>query len=72
MRISLESKELPNKWYNIVPDLPFSLPPPISPSGFPLSRYDLEPLASSSIISQELEKKEREVQIPDEGTSTIF
>ena len=54
MRISLEAKELPNKWYNIVPDLPFSLPPLLSPSGFPLGYHDLELLAPRFIISQEL------------------
>lgn len=66
MRIPLETKELPDKWYNIVPDLPFSLPPPMSPSGFPLMRSDLESLAPNSIISQELEKSKREVEIPEE------
>ena len=66
MRISLEPKELPGKWYNIVPDLPFSLPPLLSPSGFPLGYHDLEPLASRSIINQELERAERDVPIPAE------
>jgi len=65
MRISLETKELPNKWYNIIPDLPFTVPPLLSPSGYPLSDHDLRPLATRSIISQELER-EREVKIPEE------
>lgn len=66
MRISLETKELPNKWYNIIPDLTFSLSPLLSPSGFPLGYHDLEPLASRYIINQELERKERDVPIPAE------
>ena len=65
MRISLETKELPNKWYNIIPDLPFTMPPLLSPSGYPLGDHDLSPLATRSIISQELER-EREVQIPED------
>lgn len=66
MRISLESKELPTKWYNIIPDLDFDIPPMMSSSGYPLSHHDLRYLAPSSIIDQELERKERDISIPGE------
>lgn len=66
MRISMDSKDLPDKWYNIVPDLEFPLPPTMNSSGYPLSERDLEPLAPDSIIEQELEKKKREIPIPRE------
>lgn len=66
MRILLETKELPDKWYNIVPDLGFTLPPVMSPSGYPLGVRDLEALAPHSIIDQELEKEKRDIPIPSE------
>jgi tryptophan synthase beta chain len=66
MRISLDAKELPDKWYNVIPDLGFSVPPPMSPSGYPLGAHDLKPLASSAVIKQELETGERFTPIPSE------
>jgi len=66
MRISLDAKDMPNKWYNIIPDLDFDVPPMMSTSGYPLSYHDLEPLAPSSIIDQELEKEKRDIPIPKE------
>ena len=66
MRISLETKKLPDKWYNVIPDLEFVLSPPMSPTGYPLGPHDLRPLASSAIIGQELETRERYIPIPGE------
>ena len=66
MRISLETKKLPDKWYNVIPDLEFVLSPPMSPTGYPLGPHDLRPLASSAIIGQELETRERYIPIPAE------
>jgi tryptophan synthase beta chain len=66
MKISLESNKMPNKWYNIIPDLDFDVPPMMSTSGYPLSHHDLEQLATYSIIDQELEKKKRDIPIPKE------
>jgi tryptophan synthase beta chain len=66
MRIMLETKELPDKWYNIVPDLEFAVPPPMSPSGFPLGQRELEPLSPHAISDQELERDKREIPIPED------
>ena len=66
MRISLEPKDLPKSWYNIAPDLGFSPPSLMSPSGYPLSPHDLRPLTSSPIITQELDIENRDVSIPQE------
>ena len=65
MRIPPEAKDLPEKWYNVIPDLGFDLPPLMSPSGYPLSAHDLEPVATNQIIEQELEKSRVDVPIPD-------
>lgn len=64
MRISAELKDLPDKWYNIVPDLAGAAPL-IGPSGYPLSYHDLEPLMTSDIITQELEKNRRDISLPE-------
>ncbi len=64
MIVPLDSRDLPNKWYNIVPDLNFDMPPLMTSSGYPLSERDLEPLAPSAIIDQELEKNKGEIPIP--------
>ena len=66
MRVAFDTRDLPDKWYNIIPDLGFDLAPQMSPSGYPLGFHDLEPLAPSAIIEQELETKQREIPIPPE------
>jgi tryptophan synthase beta chain len=66
MRITLDAKDIPGKWYNIIPDLDFDVPPLMSSSGYPLSYHDLEPLAPSAIIDQELEREKRDIPIPKE------
>ena len=64
MRIQLEAKELPDKWYNVVPDLDFRLPPMMSQSGYPVGTHDLEPVAPYSIIEQELDQENTYILIP--------
>jgi tryptophan synthase beta chain len=66
MKITLDTKNMPTKWYNIIPDLDFDVPPMMSTSGYPLSYHDLESLAPSSLIDQELEKEKRDIPIPKE------
>jgi tryptophan synthase beta chain len=66
MKITLDAKDIPGKWYNIIPDLDFDVPPIMSSSGYPLSYHDLEPLAPSAIIDQELEREKRDIPIPKE------
>ncbi len=65
-KILLPEEELPKQWYNILPDLPEPLPPPINPStGKPLSPSDLEPIFAKELIKQEM-SSERWIPIPDE------
>jgi len=66
MKIALDAKNMPARWYNITPDLDFDVPPMMSSSGYPLSYHDLEPLAPSAIIDQELEMEKRDIPIPRE------
>jgi len=62
----LEEEEIPKQWYNILPDLPKLLPPPLHPvTGKPLTVKDLEPIFPKSLILQEMSSN-RWIPIPDE------
>jgi tryptophan synthase beta chain len=57
---------LPQRWYNIVPDLPKPLPPPRDPEDEDFSRIEILPkLFPTSLIDQEF-TAERFVEIPGE------
>lgn len=71
MRITLDAKDLPGKWYNVIPDLGFSVPPPMTPSGYSLSSHELKPLAAKALIEQELEQGRAEIPIPD-GVRSLY
>lgn len=65
-KIILSSKEMPKEWYNILPDLPEPLPPPLNPgTGKPLGPEDLAPIFPMSLIRQEM-SPERWIEIPQE------
>ena len=66
MRFIPDTKDMPDKWYNIIPDLEFALSPAMSPSGYPLSQHDMASLSPSPLIEQELERKRRDISIPQE------
>ncbi len=63
-KFMLGEERIPRAWYNIVPDLPVPLPPPLHPgTGQPLGPDDLAPLFPMALIGQEV-SAEREVEIP--------
>jgi tryptophan synthase beta chain len=65
-KILLSEKEIPASWYNITPDLPEQLPPPIHPgTGQPIGPADLSPIFPMGLIMQEV-SSERWIAIPDE------
>ncbi len=54
-KIILSEKELPTAWYNVVPDLPEPLAPPLNPAtGKPVTPEDLRPIFPDSLIEQEV------------------
>ncbi len=62
----LGQKDMPTKWYNILPDLPEPLPAALHPgTGQPLTPPDLTPLFPMELIMQEF-SPERYIEIPDE------
>ena len=65
-RIDLPHAEMPDKWYNIAPDLPRPLSPPLHPgTGEPIGPEMLAPLFPMGLIMQEM-SPERWIEIPDE------
>jgi tryptophan synthase beta chain len=65
-KILLRESEIPQRWYNINPDLPAPLAPPIHPgTGKPLGPEDLAPIFPMELIKQEV-SMEPYIEIPDE------
>ncbi|MBU1159349.1 MAG: TrpB-like pyridoxal phosphate-dependent enzyme [Candidatus Thermoplasmatota archaeon] len=66
VRTELTPEEMPKKWYNILPDLPEPLAPPLNPATKqPIKPSDLEPIFPKALITQEM-SSERYIDIPDE------
>ena len=65
-KITLPESELPRQWYNILPDLPVPLEPPLHPkTGKPISPEDLSPIFPMPLIEQEV-SDQRYIDIPEE------
>lgn len=65
-KIMLSTQEIPQAWYNVLPDLPEELPLPINPqTGIPLKPEDLAPIFPMGLIEQEVSQK-RWIDIPYE------
>ena len=65
-KFNLDEKDMPTRWYNILPDLPEPLPPVLHPgTGNPVTPDDLAPLFPIGLIMQEF-SPENYVEIPEE------
>jgi len=64
-KIILSENEIPQKWYNVAPDLPEPLAPPLKPDGTPIGPQDLAPIFPMELIKQEV-SQERWIEIPDD------
>jgi len=65
-RINLSEAEMPQEWYNIIPDLPSPMPPYLHPgTGEPITPADLAAIFPMALIEQEV-SPERWIPIPDE------
>jgi tryptophan synthase beta chain len=65
-KINLSESEMPQEWYNIIPDLPRPLPPYLNPAtGEPVGPQDLAPIFPMELIMQEM-SPERFIPIPNE------
>ena len=64
-KIILDESEIPRQWYNIAPDLPAPMPPPLHPgTKQPVGPEDLAPLFPMELIRQEV-TADPYVDIPD-------
>ncbi len=65
-KIFLSERDMPQAWYNINPDLPAPLQPPIHPgTGQPLGPDDLAPIFPMALIAQEM-SMDPWIDIPDD------
>ena len=65
-KVLLNEEELPKKWYNVLPDLPEPVPPPINPATKqPVNPEDLKAIFSEECVEQEISDK-RFIDIPEE------
>ena len=65
-KITLEEHEIPEKWYNIVADMPIKPLPPLHPGTLePIGPEALAPLFPKALIEQEV-STEKWIDIPDE------
>jgi len=61
----LQESEMPQQWYNIIPDLPAPPPPPLHPGTHqPVGPDDLAPLFPTALIMQEV-SGDRHIAIPE-------
>lgn len=62
----LDAEYLPKRWYNIVPDLPEKLAPPLNPRTMePIKPEDLRAVFPKALIAQEM-SEDRWIRIPEE------
>ncbi|MEM1671072.1 MAG: TrpB-like pyridoxal phosphate-dependent enzyme [Archaeoglobaceae archaeon] len=65
-RYVLDEEYLPKKWYNVIPDLPEKIPPPLNPATRePIKPHELELVFPKALIKQEM-SEDRWVRIPEE------
>jgi len=63
-KIFLEESEMPKQWYNLAPDLPTPMNPPLGPDGNPVGPEMLAPVFPMNLIEQEV-SQERWIDIPE-------
>ena len=63
-KIMLEDSELPKQWYNLTPDLPTPLNPPLGPDGKSITPEMLAPVFPMNLIEQEV-SQQRWIDIPE-------
>ncbi|MCS7118586.1 MAG: TrpB-like pyridoxal phosphate-dependent enzyme [Archaeoglobaceae archaeon] len=62
----LDVEYLPKRWYNVIPDLPEKLAPPLNPATMePIKPQELEAVFPKALIAQEM-SEERWISIPEE------
>jgi len=65
IKIELSENEIPRQWYNLTPELPTPMLPPLGPDGKPISPEALQAIFPMNLIEQEISQKPY-IDIPDE------
>lgn len=65
LKYLLPEQEIPRQWYNLAPDLPTPMQPPLGPDGKPVSPDMLKPIFPMGLIEQEM-SPHRWIDIPEE------
>ncbi len=64
-KVTLTEDEMPRQWYNILPDMPNGMQPPLHPgTGQPVGPDDLAPIFPMNLIEQEV-SPQRWIDIPE-------
>ncbi len=71
VKVVLREDEMPRQWYNLAPDLPTPVPPPLGPDGKPISPDMLAPVFPMNLIEQEV-SQERWIDIPEEVLALLY
>ncbi|MGC9009374.1 MAG: TrpB-like pyridoxal phosphate-dependent enzyme [Sulfolobales archaeon] len=71
IRSSQKEEIVPTHWYNILPDLPKPLPPPLLPDGSVVKKEMFYRLFARELVEQEF-SEERFIKIPDEVRETLI
>ena len=71
VKIQLAEKDIPRQWYNLAPDLPSPLQPPLGPDGKPVTPDMLAPVFPMNLIEQEVSPK-RWIDIPEEILDILY
>lgn len=71
IRSSQNEEITPKNWYNILPDLPSPLPPPLKPNGEIVDPRELERIFAKELVRQEM-SGDRFIKIPGEVRDTLL
>ncbi len=71
IKIFLDEKDIPRKWYNLAADLPTAMLPPLAPDGQPIRPEMLEAVFPKNLIEQEMSQK-RWIDIPPEIIEILY
>ena len=71
VKVFLTEDEMPRQWYNLAPDLPTPMQPPLGPDGNPIGPEMLAPVFPMNLIEQEV-SAERWIDIPEEILELLY
>ncbi len=71
VKVFLDEADMPKQWYNLGPDLPTPMQPPLGPDGNPVSPDMLTPVFPMNLIEQEV-SQDSWIDIPEEVRALLY